>query len=100
MITHLPLAGGDFGTADEREAVLDLESRIERAAAALGGDHDGNAFGDGEVVLYSYGPDADALFAAIERALEGFSVQPGAYAIKRYGRADDPHVVEERVPLA
>ena len=100
MITHLPLSDDEFGTAEEREAVHDLESRVERAAARVGGDHDGHEFGGGEAVLYTYGPDADELFAAIGEALEGFRVRPGAYGVKRYGRADEPDAAEERVPLA
>lgn len=54
--------------------------------AEFGGDHDGDEFGGGEAVLYTYGPDADRLLAAIERCLSGFPVRDGAYAIKRYGQ--------------
>jgi hypothetical protein len=99
VITHLPLSGDEFGTAEEREAVRRLEERIETAAAKLGGEHDGNEFGGGEVVLYTYGPDADQLFDAIRECLHGFDVRPGAYATKRYGRADDPDARDERVAL-
>jgi hypothetical protein len=100
VITHLPLSGDEFGTAEEREEVFALESRIETAVEALGGDHDGNEFGGGEAVLYTYGPDADALMEAIRSALAGFAVRPGAYAIKRFGAFDDDEAREERVPLA
>jgi hypothetical protein len=99
VITHLPLSGDEFGTADEREAVGRLEERIEAAVAKLGGEHDGNEFGGGEAVLYTYGPDADQLFEAIRECLSGFDVRPGAYAIKRYGRAADPGAREERIAL-
>jgi hypothetical protein len=100
VITHLPLSDDRFGTAGERDAVHELEARIEEAVDAIGGDHDGDEFGEGEAVLYTYGPDADALFDAIQRCLDGFEVRPGAYAVKRYGRSDDPGAREERVPLA
>jgi hypothetical protein len=100
VITHLPLSGDEFGTDEEREGVQALEDRIEEAVAEIGGEHDGDEFGGGEVVLYTYGPDADALLEAIRRCLDGFEVRPGAYAIKRYGRADDPGAREERVPLS
>jgi hypothetical protein len=33
VITHLPLSDDGFGTAEEREAVHELEDRIETAAA-------------------------------------------------------------------
>ena len=100
VITHLPLSGDTFGTKEEREAVFAVEERLMKAAAKLGGEHDGNEFGEGEAVLYTYGPDADRLMEAVRACLDGFAVRPGAYAIKRYGRADDPDAREERVPLA
>lgn len=100
VITHLPLSGDEFGTEEERAAAHELEGRIERAVRGIGGEHDGDEFGAGEAALYTYGPDADALFEAIRGCLEGFDVRPGAYAIKRHGRADDPDAREERVTLA
>jgi hypothetical protein len=100
VITHLPISGDDFGTEDEREAVCALEARIESAVAAVGGEHDGNEFGSGEAVLYTYGPDGDAVLEAIRGCFEDFPIRPGAYAIKRFGAADDPAGREERVPLA
>lgn len=99
VITHLPLSDDEHGTADEREAVFAIEDRLTEAAALLGGEHDGNEFGGGEAVLYTYGPDADALMEAVKTSLGDFPVRPGAYAVKRYGRTDDPAAREERVPL-
>jgi hypothetical protein len=100
VITHLPLSGDGFGTPDERRAVETLEECIEVAVARFGGDHDGDEFGGGEAVLYTYGPDADLLFEAIRRCLVGFDVRDGAYAVKRYGPADDPNAREERIALS
>jgi hypothetical protein len=99
VITHLPLSDDEHGTADEREAVFAIEDRLTEAAAALGGEHDGNEFGGGEAVLYTYGPDADALLDAVRDCFRDFPIRPGAYAIKRYGRANDPNAREERMPL-
>jgi hypothetical protein len=99
VITHLPLSDDDHGTFEEREAVFAVEDRLIKAAAAVGGEHDGNEFGDGEAVLFTYGPDADALLEAVRSCLADFPVRPGAFAVKRYGRADDPDAREERVPL-
>jgi hypothetical protein len=100
VITHLPLSGDEFGTEDERAAVHALEDRIIAAIQPIGGDHDGDEFGNGEAILYTYGPDATALFNAMRPCFEGFPLQSGAYAIKRYGSASDPDSVEERVDLA
>lgn len=68
VITHLPLSDDEFGTEEERESVYELEDRLEGAAAAVGGDHDGHEFGGGEAVLYTYGPDADRLLEPFGRA--------------------------------
>jgi hypothetical protein len=99
VITHLPLSDDEHGTADERTAIFALEDKLTEAAAALGGEHDGNEFGGGEAVLYTYGPDADALLDAVRRCLSDYPIRPGTYAVKRYGRADDPDARQERVPL-
>jgi hypothetical protein len=100
VITHLPLSDDEHGSAEEREAVFAIEDRLTEAAARLGGEHDGNEFGGGEAVLYTYGPDADDLFDAVVTCLGDFPILPGAYAVKRYGRADDADAREERVPLS
>ena len=99
VITHLPLSDDEFGTDEEREAVYELEDRLERRIAAVGGEHDGHEFGGGEAVLYAYGPDADILLETIREGLADFPLQPGAHAIKRYGAAEDPDAREEHVPL-
>jgi hypothetical protein len=99
VITRLPLSDEAHGTAEEREAIFKLEDKLTGAAAALGGEHDGNEFGGGEAVLYTYGPDADALLDAVKECLADFPVPPGAFAVKRYGPVDDRHAREERVSL-
>jgi hypothetical protein len=100
VITHLRLSNDEFGTTEEREALFELETRISDAAARIGCFHDGNEFGGGEVTLFTYGRDADALFGVIQESLSGFDVRPGSYAIKRYGGVEDRDVREERVELA
>lgn len=100
VITHLPFSDDEHGTLEEREGIFAIEDRLTDAAARLGGQHDGHEFGGGEAVLYSYGPDADALFDAVVTSLGDFPIQSEGYAIKRYGRAGDPDVREQRVPLS
>jgi hypothetical protein len=56
----------------------------------VGGDHDGDEFGGGEAVLYTYGPDADALLDAIRNSFEDFPLRPGAYAIQAVRRSGRP----------
>src|SRR5262245_19519638 len=91
VITHLVLSDDQFGTEEERDAIHRLEDCITNAVVAIGGVHDGDEFGNGEAVLYTYGPDADRLMTAVQGCLAGFQMRPGGYAIKRYGPATDPN---------
>lgn len=100
VITHFVISGDAAGTQLERDEIMELEERISDAVEAVGGEHDGSEFGGGEAVLYTYGPDADALFTAIFGCLATMDLLPGAYAIKRYGAADDPDAREERVEIS
>lgn len=99
VVTYLPLSEGDYGSEGDREAVHELERCMKAAVAAVGGEHDGHEFGGGEVVLYTFGPDAHQLLAEIQRCLKGFPVRAGAYATKRYVSADGSSEEEVRVPL-
>ena len=95
MIVHL---AGPY----ETEAVFELEDRlIEAIEQAHAGEFDGNeiALDGSEVVLYAYGPDADALFEAMRPSLAEVEPRPGSHAIKRYGPAADPQAREARVEL-
>ena len=99
VIVHLPLQDGEFGGTAERQAVYALQEQLTAAiAAADAGEFDGNEFGDDEVVLYAYGPNAARLFAAMQPALKGFA-SGSAYATLRFGEASDLSAVEQRVDL-
>ena len=96
VILHYRLSGDEFGTDEEREAVRDLEGRLEAAVVAAGaGEYDGNEFGQGEVVLYLYGSDKDRLWAAVEQEAREFPLRP-AFALLRAG---GPDVAPEQVNL-
>lgn len=96
VILHFELSDRDFGSDREREAVYELETRLEAAIAKMGaGELDGNEFGGGEAVLYMYGQDKDRLWAAIESDVRQFPLRP-AYALLRAG---GPDVKAERVNL-
>jgi len=41
------------------------------------GEFDGNEFGEGECVWYMYGPDADALYRAVEGIIREAATQAG-----------------------
>ncbi len=99
VILHLPLSDDQFGTDEEREAIYRLEDELEEAVAAMGDEVDGHEFGNGQAVLYLSGLDADLLVEIVKRALGGFSFRSGAFAVKRYGPADDPAVRTAQVAL-
>ncbi|MGW1643046.1 hypothetical protein [Streptomyces lavendulae] len=50
------------------------------------------------MVLYAYGPDADALFAVMAPFLHNLPFRP-AHVVRRYGSVDDPSAAEHRVDL-
>lgn len=84
--------------AGEDSLFLDLieEPLIEAIEVSDVGEFDGNLIGAEEAVLYMYGPDANALFAAIAGVLQDADLPAGSYAIKRFG---GPGASEERVNL-
>ncbi|MFE0515667.1 hypothetical protein [Streptomyces sp. NPDC058964] len=99
VIAHYRLADDDFGEPSQRDVVRQaqflLTEAIEQAEA---GEFDGNEYGGGKVVLYAYGPDADALFAVMAPILHDLPFRP-AHVILRYGSADDPSASEDRIDL-
>lgn len=100
VIVDLRLTGGDLGSVAERQKVFQLEDKLISAIDAEGvGEYDGNEFGEGGVTLYAYGPDADALFAAMEPPLRDFGANRGSSATLRYGHADNPAAKVRVVPL-
>ena len=99
MIAHLRLSAGGFGTPTERQQFMELEQRLEQSIKkARVGEFDGNEFGDGECVWYMYGPDADALWGAVEPIVRA-AAQAGSFVVKRRGAAGDPNAKEERIEL-
>jgi hypothetical protein len=100
VLVHLKLKDGTFGSTEEREAIHELEDELSDAIKDAGvGEFDGDDFGMGESILYMYGPDADALFGAIQPVLQRSALATGGYAIKRYGEAEDEDAREVRVDL-
>ncbi len=98
VIIHLSLSDDGFGSESDREAISSLEDRISIAFDDNGfGELDGDEFGEGECVIYTYGPDADALYSLMEPFLITDSGTYKGYAIKRYGEPDDPNAREVRV---
>ncbi|MFE6361655.1 hypothetical protein ACFVP3_16900 [Streptomyces sp. NPDC057806] len=66
-------------SGDEEHAVI----AHFRLASGDVGEVDGNEFGEGEAVVYAYGPDADALFKVMEPTLRGLPFRPAHIVLRR-----------------
>lgn len=96
---------GDKFWTEQRRPLDPLYALEDQLIAVL----DGTALGelDGHEIamdgsdgaLFLYGPDADALFAAIEAALKASPVTQGGNATLRYGNHDTPNVLEKYVAI-
>jgi hypothetical protein len=100
VLVHLRLSDAGFGTREEMVSIHALSGRLEaRIAAARVGEFDGDEFGQGECMLFMYGPNADALFEAVEPELRASPLSRGGWVIKRYGASDDDSAKEVRIDL-
>jgi hypothetical protein len=100
VIAHLRLSSGGLGTPAERQRLLELEGKLEKSIKKAGaGEFDGNEFGVGECVWYMYGPDAEALYGAVEGIIREAATVTGSFVLKRRGAPGDPNANEERVQL-
>lgn len=100
VIVHLRLDDDGFGSAEKRESINELQDALAAAIdKAEAGEFDGDEFGEGECVLFMYGPDADVLFDTIKPILKKSPHSKGGFAIKRYGEAGDPKAKEVKVKL-
>lgn len=90
VLVHLDARGLPQRVYDEYDVVT-LEDKLEEALSGKGvGEYDGNEFGEGEVVLYLYGPDAERLFSVIEGALRGYPLCQSARVVIRGGEPGAP----------
>ncbi|MFI8363336.1 hypothetical protein ACIGD1_24590 [Streptomyces sp. NPDC085612] len=98
VIARFQLGGDDLGEPNQWSLVFEAERSIGAAVAAAGvGEVDGNEFGGGEVVIFAYGPDADALYRVMEPGLRALPFRP-AHVVLRYGEPVDD-VVSKQVEL-
>ncbi len=88
---EFPLSDGQFGSKAEFAAMLALEGQVEQAiAAARVGELDGNEVGGGTFVVFTYGPDADALFRAVTPTLLASPHSSACTVILRHGPPGTP----------
>ena len=97
VLVHIKLAA-EMPSEDEMAKYHALQDQLIAAIeAAAAGELDGDEWGGGECVIYTYGPGADALWDAIAPVLEKHPFPRGSFAIKRYGGPDCGR--EERVRI-
>ncbi|MDN3023465.1 hypothetical protein [Streptomyces sp. S.PB5] len=95
VIARYRLSDDEYGSPAERAVFFEAERAMSAAVEEAGvGEVDGNEFGGGEVVLYAYGVDGEALFKVMEPALRALPLRP-AHVVVRQARGD----VEVRVDL-
>lgn len=84
VIAHFRLASDGFGDVDQRKRIYEAEQAMDAATEKAGvGEVDGNEFGGGEAVVYTYGPDADALFKVLEPTLRSLPFRPAHVLLRR-----------------
>ena len=100
VIAYFCLADGPSELPSGRAAFEDLEDKLRDAIDRDGvGEFDGVESGQGQHVLYMYGPDADRLFACTEVLLRSTPLARRGYVEKRYGEAGLPGVKVTRIDL-
>ena len=82
---RFPFSGTDLNP------IFGLEDALEEAvSAAAAGECDGNDVGQGQCTLYMYGPDADALSAAIQAVVAAHrQMLADGHILLRYGPPED-----------
>ncbi len=77
---------GGFGSNAERDRVAKLEDTLDGIVERSGvGLLDGNEVGGGQYTIFLIGPDADALWTAIEETVRNADTTRGAKVILRQG---------------
>ena len=90
----------DYGSTD-LDPLFELEGQLEQVIEADGvGEYDGYevAVDGSDGLLYMYGPNADALFAAVKGTLTAATCIQNAVAKLRYGPPEEG-VREVKVPI-
>ena len=76
---------------EDLEGSIPLQDKLfELLKDSSVGEFDGNEVGGGELVLFLYGPDAEALFKFIEPTLRAEEFCRGARAVIRWGGPQAP----------
>ena len=104
IVTFYHYDGARFGGTDARDLapLFALEDELTKAIEAAGtGEFDGDVIAvdgsDGQ--LFMYGPDAEKLFASVERILRASPILDSARVELRFGSVDDAQARTRSVVL-
>lgn len=92
----VPLAGGEHGSEEERTALLGWTEELSAALPGEVGEVDGWEVGGGEWRIFCYGPDAQALLAAL--APVAASTAPAGARVLLTGPGGEREVPIDRPP--
>jgi hypothetical protein len=87
----------ELGSRDIRQNIDKLEAEIAPSIPAQSGI-DGHEYGEGEAVIYVYGPSADRIFDSIKPILEKSGFNHIDITLQ-YGLPDDPGTKEKKFSL-
>lgn len=80
--------------------MYELEDKIEAAVIVAGvGAVGGHEVGGNEYIVFAFGPNADDLLDHILPVLKTRTIDPGSFALKRYGGIEDDDAREVRIDL-
>ena len=104
LIVHFFNYGEKFWLENSRDlsALFALESELEAALEqSEAGEVDGNeiAVNGEDGFIFMYGPDAEAMFKAVENVLRASEVTKGGEITLRFGDAKDASAVRKVVKL-
>lgn len=76
----------------------ELEAALKKSDAGVLDGHE-IAVDGSDGYIYLYGPDADALYAAVELLLRASAVTQGGNATLRYGRPGEPNILRKYIEI-
>ena len=96
VIIRLKLASGGFGEEDERTAIQSFEQQLDQAISGIpSAELDGDEFGQGQCLIYLYGPSSNEIVEAIRPVTVSWKALRGGTITKRYGPPGSPETVLE-----
>ena len=90
MLIHLDGVGLPDSVYQECDLSALEDQLIAAIAANKAGELDGNEVGDGETTIFTYGPEAEKLYRAMEPVLRGYPLCQNARVIIRKGGPGSP----------